>query len=167
MITPQKMVGFLALPVYDLSQIEGALLDTGMPDLEGDYAEPFLDAMICFCEEHGLEVDFTELREMLEGLSLGGKVLIDSRRSINEKFAVLVHEVAHEYLHKKRIDVSVKTREIEAEGVAYIVCEHFRLPNSSLEYIARKGADAKEVMEFIENISEAGRVIVNFLVERV
>ncbi len=163
----QRVAGFLALPVYDISQTEGAPLDTGMPDLEGDDAEPFLSAIICFCEEHGLEVDFTELREMLKGLSLGGKVLIDSRRSINEKFAVLVHEIAHEYLHKERIDIPVKTREIEAEGVAYIVCEYFGLPNQSPQYITRKGADAREVMECMESISQAGRVIVNYLVERV
>ncbi len=43
---------------------------------------------------------------------------------------------------------------------------HFGLPNLSPENLARKGADAREVMQCLESISEAGRLIVNFLIER-
>ncbi len=61
---------------------------------------------------------------------------------------------------------SKKTREIEAEGMAYIVCEYFRPPNSLPESVVRRGADAREVMECIESITETGCKVANYLIRK-
>ena len=42
------------------------------------------------------------------------------------------------------------------------ICEYFRLPNALPESVVRRGADAREVMECVESITEAGYVVVNY-----
>jgi hypothetical protein len=69
-----------------------------------------------------------------------------------EEFSTLVHEIAHEMLHRgdRRTLTTKQVRETEAEAVAFVVCQSVGLQNgtSSQDYVVfavmlcrlRKGA---------------------------
>jgi hypothetical protein len=63
-----------------------------------------------------------------------------------EEFSTLVHEIAHEMLHRGdgRTLTTKKVRETEAEAVAFVVCQSVGLQNgtSSQDYIQLWHGDA-------------------------
>ena len=85
----------------------------------------------------------------------------------------MVHEVAHSILHNKKInrddlmDAPVKdrnTKEVEAESVAYTVCQHFGIDTSdySFGYIAgwSSGKDMKELKSSLDTIRKTASEII-------
>jgi hypothetical protein len=50
-----------------------------------------------------------------------------------EEFSTLVHELAHEKLHRtdRRVDTTRTIRETEAEGVAFVVCQAIGLDTNT------------------------------------
>ena len=73
------------------------------------------------------------------GMSYGGRIAILPGQSKAEEFSTLVHETAHEMLHKaERRTATTKTvRETEAEAVAFVVGKAVGLVNgtASADYI--------------------------------
>ena len=89
---------------------------------------------------------------------------MDEKLSGADRFAALVHEYAHELLHqggKRESLPDRKTREIEAETVAYVVCRHFGIEASSPAYLALQGADEKEVQARLGRVVSAMKEIIS------
>ncbi len=61
-------------------------------------------------------------------MSYRGRIAILPGRSKAEEFSTLVHETAHELLHKaeRRTTITKTVRETEAEAVAFVVGEGHR-----------------------------------------
>ena len=72
-------------------------------------------------------------------MSSGGKITLLPDLTPAETFAVLVHEAAHELLHRgdRRKETTHTVRETEAEAVAFVVCSAIGLDTntSSSDYI--------------------------------
>jgi hypothetical protein len=163
-----EIAGFLALPVYDISQTYGESLPK-IPKLTlvGDRAKPFLDALKSFCEQHGLKLTFEKLVGRY-GYSSGGAISIDNEKDINEQTATLMHELAHEYLDHNKIHSRKprNIREIEAEGTAYVICNFFDLPTNAPTYLAiHTKASRKDILKHCETIQKVSRVIISYLLE--
>jgi hypothetical protein len=62
-------------------------------------------------------------------MSNGGRIEVLPGRPAAEQFSVLVHELAHELIHKgaRRKNTSRTVRETEAEAVAFVVCHSIGL----------------------------------------
>ena len=77
----------------------------------------------------------------------------------------MIHEIAHELLHKgdDKKAFTKQEKEIQAEGTAYVVTKHFGMENKSFNYLALYDADYKKIMENLKSIAEASKEIIEFL----
>ena len=96
------------------------------------------------------------------GTSAGGRIQILNGLSAAQEFVVLVHEYAHELLH--RADdrpASRDTRELEAEAVAFVVGDAVGLNTSdaSREYIHLYRGDREALASSLDRIQRATSVI--------
>ncbi len=115
------LVGFRAVYVFDISQTEGAELPA-MHEVMGDVGEN-LDRLIAFIETQGIALEFNERIAPAMGVSYGGKIVLLPGQSKAAEFSTLVHELAHELLHKaeRRTSTTKVVRETEAEAIAFVV----------------------------------------------
>ena len=74
--------------------------------------------------EQGIALDYSEEIAPARGTSAGGKITLLPGQAPAEEFATLVHELAHEMLHRdeQRNGTSKRVRETEAEAVSFVVC---------------------------------------------
>ena len=154
--------------MYDISQTYGEPIpEQPKFSLDGDQAKPFFDALKTFCDVHGLSLDFGNLPNEFGISSAGdGKIKIDDRHSINDQAVTLIHELAHEYHNHKYSGKDQKTREIEAEGTAYVICDFFGLPTTAPTYLAiHANATSKDILKHGSIIHESSHVIISYLLE--
>jgi len=102
--------------------------------MSGDVGEN-RDRLLSFMEKQGIELVFTENIRPALGRSYGGRIAILPGQSKAEEFSVLVHEVAHELLHKaerRTATTKVTTRgerhvhTVTPEGLQYLYKNHQR-----------------------------------------
>ena len=165
MVEKEEVVYFIPVPVFDLSQTEGQPLPEVEISMEGDNYKGFLDNLLAFCESKKIKVNFRNLGiNGLYGYSKGGQIAITNTESINTQVNTMIHEVAHELLHKTN-PMGRQRKEIQAEGVAYVVTRHFGMENKSFNYLALYHANYKKIMENMKAISRAAKEIIEFLEE--
>jgi hypothetical protein len=96
-------------------------------------------------------------------LSHGGKVTLLSGMQPAEEFSTLVHEIAHEMLHRgeRRTVTTKQVRETEAEAVAFVVFQSVGLQNgtASQDYIQLWRGDANLLRESLEAVQQTAAVI--------
>lgn len=157
--------GFRVAYVFDVTQTEGKELPE-FAHLEGDPGDR-IDRVVQIITDKGIQVEFVDsLPFNANGCSLGGVVQVVNSLPPPQKFSTLVHELAHELLHRgDRREITTKTvRETEAESVAYVVCRSVGLDCSTRasDYIQIWNGDAKVLMQSLELIRD---VATNILAE--
>ncbi|MFH1685054.1 MAG: ArdC-like ssDNA-binding domain-containing protein [Candidatus Micrarchaeota archaeon] len=157
------ITSFLAVCVFDISQTEGKPLPEPEVEVKGDDRQDLLDKLMGFCNERNIAVEFKTFRPGYYGASTGGKIFIDDSQPINGKISILLHEIAHELLHKDAKDLTRQQREIQAEGTAFVVSQALGLESKAFNYLALYDADYKKIMENMKAISEASREILSFI----
>ena len=115
----RRIAGFQAVYVFDLAQTDGEDLPS-TPGIQGD-AAGHLNALLEFVRQQGMAVEFSEAISSALGVSYGGKILLAYGHSEAETLATLMHESAHEFMHKadRRTETTKTIRETEAEAVAF------------------------------------------------
>jgi hypothetical protein len=160
-INKAVLVGFRSAYVFDVSQTEGAELPE-LREISGDVGEN-RDRLIAFIEGQGIELVFTERIAPALGMSYGGRIAILPGQSKAEEFSTLVHELAHERLHKaERRTATTKTvRETEAEGIAFVIGNAVGLEtgSKSADYIQLYHGNASLLAESLEVIQQTSAVI--------
>jgi len=132
---------FRVVYVWDVSQTEGNPLPE-TPDamsVGGTIGNDMLSLLERYTSAEGIKLNYNDsLPHDAHGMSMGGQVVILSLLTDEQKFHALVHELAHEHLHKskERLEYSKKLKETEAEATAYIVCHRFGLKPKSSTYLA-------------------------------
>jgi hypothetical protein len=93
----------------------------------------------------------------------GGKIALLPGQSTAEEFSILVHELAHEMLHKaERRTATTKTvRETEAEAIAFVIGNAIGLNTgrASADYIHLYHGNAALLAESLEVIQKTSAVI--------
>jgi hypothetical protein len=155
------LVGFRAAYVFDVSQTEGAELPEHAT-VKGD-AGANRDRLIEFVNAQGIELEFNERIAPAMGMSYGGKIVLLPGQSKAEEFSTLVHELAHEMLHKadRRTTSTKVVRETEAEAIAFVVGKAVGLETgtASADYIQLYHGNALLLAESLEVIQKASAVI--------
>jgi hypothetical protein len=115
------VLGYRNAYVFDISQTEGVDLPE-MHQVSGDPGEN-LERLAAFVRGRGIQLTYNEKIAPALGMSYGSRIALLPGLSKAEEFSTLVHETAHELLHKaERRTATTKTvRETEAEAVAFVV----------------------------------------------
>jgi hypothetical protein len=147
--------------VFDITQTEGKEFPT-LTEVNGDVSE-YRDRLFKFVESQSVELCFSERIAPAKGLSHGGKITLLSGMQPAEEFSTLVHEIAHEMLHRgeRRTLTTKQVRETEAEAVAFVVCQSVGLQNgtASQDYIQLWHGDANLLRESLEAVQQTAAVI--------
>jgi hypothetical protein len=155
------LVGFRNAYVFDVSQTDGAELPT-MREMSGSVGEN-RDRLVSFVAAQGIELVFTEKIAPALGMSYGGRIAILPGQSNAEEFSTLVHELAHEMLHKaeRRTTTTKVVRETEAEAIAFVIGKAVGLETgtASADYIHLYHGNASLLAESLEVIQQASAVI--------
>ena len=177
-VTEEKEItipAYKVVTVFDVSQTEGKELpDIAVDELTGD-VDRYKDFFAALEKTSPVPIAF----EKIEGGSHGYYHLADKRIALNEGMSELqtlktaIHEIAHAKLHDIDLNapkdeqprVDRNTREVEAESVAYTVCQHYGLDTSdySFGYVAgwSSGRELAELKSSLETIRNAAAEIIN------
>ncbi len=121
------------------------------------------DRLIDFLAQQNIALEFNERIAPALGVSYGGKIALLPGQSKAEEFVTLVHETAHELLHRaeRRTFTTATVRETEAEAVAFIVGQAIGLEmgNASSDYIQMYAGNATLLAESLEVVQRTAAVI--------
>jgi hypothetical protein len=159
------LLGFRNAYVFDISQTNGVDLPS-LHEVKGDPGEN-IDSLAAFVKSKGITLVYNANIAPALGMSYGGRIAILPGQSKAEEFSTLVHETAHELLHKaERRTATTKTiRELEAEAVAFVVGKAVGLINNtaSADYIQLYQGNASLLAESLEVIQQTANVILSAL----
>ena len=165
---------FRAVSVFDVAQTEGKEL----PELEvkelSDSVEDYENFMQALTEVSPVPIEFEEIEGGAKGYFSQGahRIAVQEGMSQSQTLKTAIHEVAHAKLHDRELnkgidDVEHKGRsrkEVEAESVAYTVCQHFGIDTSdySFGYIAgwSSGREMTELKASLDTIRRTASEII-------
>ena len=178
-VTEEKEItipAFKVVSVFDVSQTEGKEIPNLAVDMLTGDVERFKDVFAALEKTSPVPIDF----EKIEGGAHGYYHLEEKRIAIDEGMSELqtlktaIHEIAHAKLHDIDLNAPVteqtdrpdrRTREVQAESVAYAVCQHYGLDTSdySFGYVAgwSSGRELDELKSSLETIRSAAAEIIN------
>ena len=145
-----------------MAQTEGEDLPEFEHNISGEVGGQ-RDRLIGFLAQQNITLEFNDRIAPALGVSYGGKISLLPGQSKPEEFVTLVHETAHELLHKaeRRTFTTATVRETEAEAVAFIVGQAIGLEmgNASSDYIQMYNGNATLLAESLEVIQRTSSVI--------
>src|SRR6185312_321999 len=140
-----ELYGFRVVYVFDVDQTEGKELPS-LTDVRGDVTG-FKERLIEYVGAQGIKLSYSEKIAPAKGLSSGKRITLLTGMQPAEEFSTLVHEMAHEMLHRseRRTLTNKEVRETEAEAVAFVVCQSIGLETgtASEDYIRLWNGSAK------------------------
>ena len=155
------LLGFRNAYVFDVSQTNGVDLPN-LHEVSGDPGDN-VERLASFVKSKGIQLVYNDKIAPALGVSYGGRIAILPGQSKAEEFSTLVHETAHELLHKaERRTATTKTmRELEAEAVAFVVGKAVGLvnENASADYIQLYQGNASLLAESLEVIQQTASII--------
>jgi hypothetical protein len=127
----ESLLGFMVAHVFDYSQTDGDKLPS-LPSVAGNPGEA-LARLHHFAQEKKIEVIKSAAVRTADGVSYGGKIVLRPDMEAAKEFGVLAHELAHELLHlvDDRLNLPKQVLELEAESVAFVVCQGVGLDTNS------------------------------------
>ena len=154
-----KIPAFRVVPVFDVSQTDGKELpDIGVNELSGS-VEDYEEFMQALTEVSPVPITYEDIEGEAKGYfhTTDHWIAIQEGMSQSQTVKTAIHEVAHAKLHDRErnqdidavLDKDRNTKEVEAESVAYTVCQHFGIDTSdySFGYIAGWSSD-RDIKEF-------------------
>lgn len=158
---------FKVVSVFDVSQTEGKELPSiGVDELTGDVAQ-YADFFKATEQASPAPVGFEKIESGAKGYysQTEKRIAINEGMSELQNLKTLIHEIAHAKLHDIDLNAPAKeqadrpdrrTREVQAESIAYAVCQHYGLDTSdySFSYVATwsSGRELAELKASLETI---------------
>jgi len=170
-----KTPKFKVVTVFDVSQTDGKPLpDLGIDELTGNVEnyEQFFEALN---RTSTVPISFEPMDSETNGYYSPAEKRIAIREGMSEVQTIktTIHELAHSRLHdfdrSKPVDTENKkdrnTKEVEAESIAYVVCQHFDIDTSdySFGYVATWSANRElpELKASLQTIRDAAASLIN------
>lgn len=158
----EQITKFRMVNVFDISQTTGEPIPNFINDLEGTSCNcnALREALVEISETPIIFSNPNEDEEMGKGVK-GYFNKIKQVIVINEELEdvhiakTLIHEYAHSVIHANT-DKPIEQKEIEAESIAYVVCNHFGIDTSEysfgyiVSYANREIDDLKHILDNIQ-----------------
>lgn len=169
-----QRVGFRTVTVFDVSQTEGKPLPELVHKLTGgvvDYER--ITEAISHLSPYPISI------EAFPGAAFGccnfaeQRILVQPDMSQVQTIKTMIHEVSHAKLHAPKEGAAPEenrseqrsSREVEAESVAYVVCQHFGIDTSdySFGYVAgwSRGKDLSQLKTSLERIRDTAAELID------
>lgn len=168
-----KIPAFKVTTVFDISQTEGEPLPSlGVNELSGN-VEMANDIKESLHKISPVPIEFGPIEGESKGFySLSEKYIkVKEGMSDTQTLKTMVHEISHAMLHdpdriKDNPDLQQPgNKEVEAESIAYIVCQHFGIDTSdySFGYIAgwSEGREMEDLKSSMNTIRETSAEMIN------
>ena len=159
-----KIPAFRVVTVFDYSQTDGKELPgLGVSELQGN-VERYRDFMEALAKVSPVPIRYEGMEGDRKGyfIDLNHPIAIKEGMGEAQTAKTGVHEVAHAKLHAKEVEQETgiakdrETKEVEAESIAYTVCQHFGIDTSdySFGYIAgwSSGKEMPELKSSLDTI---------------
>lgn len=163
---------FTTTTVFDISQTSGEPLPSLIHNLTGSSDEilAFIDSIKDICT---IPIDYhsPDKDNVLASGAKGYYSITEDKIVLNMELEdmqiakTLIHEYSHSILHKKT-DKDSDQREIEAESLAFVLCDHFGIDTSdySFGYIASYAAqDEAKLKTILANIQSTAHEMIDKL----
>lgn len=178
-VTEEKEVAipaFKVVSVFDVSQTEGRELPNLAVDALTGNVEQYKDFFAALEKTAPVPVGFEKMKSGTHGFyHLEDKrIALSEGESELQTLKTLIHEIAHAKLHDIDLNAPIaeqadrpdrRTREVEAESIAYTVCQHYGLDTSdySFGYVAgwSSGKELTELKNSLETIRSTAAEIIN------
>ena len=171
--TEVTIPAFRAVSVFDVSQTDGKPI----PELEVNEllstVEGYEDFVQALMNISPVPIAFEDIPGDSKGYfsTAEKRIAVQENMSESQTLKTMVHEAAHSRLHDKEVnqsmDIPVKdrnTKEVEAESVAFTVCQHFGIDTSdySFGYIAgwSSGRNMKELKSSLDTIRKTASELI-------
>lgn len=167
----ENAIRFKVATVFDVSQTEGRELpNIGVSELTGEVSD-FSGIYDRLAALSPLPVEQDHVPGTAKGYTsfMENRIVIRPGMSQVQTIKTLVHEIAHAKLHNpdflsEEQKKARREKEVEAESVAYVVCQHFGIDTSdySFGYVAgwSRGRELAELKASLDVIhSTAGEII--------
>ena len=158
---------FRVATVFDVSQTEGKELPTlGVDELAGK-VDGYSQLLTALKETCPVPIGFEQIESGAKGYyhTTEHRIALQEGMSETQTLKTLIHEMAHQKLHSHEKEkpreerLTARSKEVEAESVAYTVCQHFGIDTSdySFGYIAgwSSGKETAELKESLGKIRDA------------
>lgn len=165
-----KIPAFRVVSVFDVSQTEGKELPTLTYELTGN-VEQYKDFFAALEKTSPFAMGFEALSGGVKGRCNyeEKRIIINEGMDELQNIKTAIHEIAHATLHDIDKDAPERpdrrTREVQAESVAYAVCQHYGLDTSdySFGYIAgwSSGKELAELKGSLETIRSTAASLID------
>ena len=160
-----NLTAFKPVSTFDISQTEGdPLPQIGVDELTGN-VEEYQNFFEAIKEASPVPIGFEDIASGAKGYfhTEENRIAINTGMSEIQTIKTAIHEMAHAKLHnteaQKDNKQSRNSKEVEAESVAYTVCQHYGIDTSdySFAYVATwsQGKEMPELKESLNTIREA------------
>ena len=163
---------FRAVSVFDLSQTDGKPIpELTAKELLSD-VEGYQDMIRAVEAISPVPIELEEIAGDSKGYydREAKRIAVQENMSESQTLKTMIHEVAHSKLHSKEVEQDEQmrkdrnTKEVEAESVAYTVCQHFGIDTSdySFGHIAgwSSGRDTKELRASMDTIRKTASELI-------
>ena len=165
-----KIPAFRVVSVFDISQTEGKELPALTYELTGN-VEQYKDFFAALEKTSPFAMGFEALSGGVKGRCNyeEKRIIINEGMDELQNIKTAIHEIAHATLHDIDKDAPERpdrrTREVQAESVAYAVCQHYGLDTSdySFGYIAgwSSGKELAELKGSLETIRSTAASLID------
>ena len=169
---------FRAVSVFDVGQTDGKPIpELAAKELLSD-VEGYQDMIRAVEAISPVPIELEEIAGDSKGYydREAKRIAVQENMSESQTLKTMIHEVAHSKLHSKEVEQDEQmrkdrnTKEVEAESVAYTVCQHFGIDTSdySFGYIAgwSSGRDTKELRSSMDTIRRTASELITGIEEQ-
>ena len=169
---------FRAISVFDVAQTDGKPIpELAAKELLSD-VEGYQDMIRAVEAISPVPIELEEIAGDSKGYydREAKRIVVQENMSESQTLKTMIHEVAHSKLHSKEVEQDEQmrkdrnTKEVEAESVAYTVCQHFGIDTSdySFGYIAGWSSrrDTKELRSSMDTIRRTASGLITGIEEQ-
>ena len=171
-----KIPAYRIVTVFDVSQTDGKELPKIVHELSGNVKnyDLFMNAVK---EISPVPIEYANISSGAKGYfsSANQKIVLKNGMSEMQTAKTMIHELAHSKLHDALNNPNIsekdrRTKEVEAESIAYTVCQYYGLDTSeySFGYIATWSSDKElpELKKSLDTIRSTAANIINGIDEQ-